>query len=130
REIAGLMNGDAAGTLERAPQLVAAIQLEVGKSGVIRDLPRRDGHWLQSDARQLQIHQVADLLDGADLHLRRESAAQVLGSDVGARRQHECRGVEQALVGDAADTDAEFLQRAESEWRSAPSPRSGNPAGR
>src|SRR5262249_31723295 len=109
RELAGLMDGDAAGPLEGAPQLMGAIQLEVRKPRVIGNLPWRDGHRLQRDARQLQIHQIADLLDRTDLHLRREPAAQVLGRNVGTRREYERGSVEQGLVGHAADADPELL---------------------
>ena len=46
---------------------------------MIGDLARRGGHGAQTDARQLQLHQIADARDRCDLHLRREMGQQHLG---------------------------------------------------
>ena len=81
----------AARGLELLPQLAGLIELEVDEAGVKRNLPRRDRHGVHRHARQLQVHQVADLLDRPDLELRREAPAQLLGRQVGARRQDEHR---------------------------------------
>src|ERR1700732_160037 len=78
REIPGLVNRDAARALESAPQVAAAIELEVRKARVIRNLSRSYSHGLQSDAWQLQVHQVANLLHRPDLQLRRETTSQLL----------------------------------------------------
>ena len=63
--------------LELLPQLVAArVELEVVEAGVIRNLARRHRQRPQRDAGQLQVDEVADALDRADLDLRREARAQ------------------------------------------------------
>src|SRR4051812_32994881 len=51
REFTRLMNRDAARALQCAPQIAAAIELEIRKAGVIRNLSGRDRHRLERDAR-------------------------------------------------------------------------------
>ncbi len=76
---------------------------------MIRDLPGRDRHRLQADARKLQIDEIANLLDRADLHLRGETSAQIFRRHIRARRQHEGGGIEQARIRNARHADAELL---------------------
>src|SRR5262249_44876599 len=54
--------------LGHLPEIPAALQLEVEEARVIGDLPRRYRQAAQHDARQVQVHEVADALDRPDLH--------------------------------------------------------------
>src|SRR5215470_14266345 len=68
--------------LELRPQVAAPLELEVSEAGVVRNLARRYRHRVQPNAGKLQVHEVADLLDWADLDLKREAHTQHLRRDV------------------------------------------------
>src|SRR5690349_25107667 len=79
RKLARDVHREAARALELLPQLVVAgVELEVVEARVVRDLSRRYRQGPQADARQLQVHEVADALHRPDLGLRGKARAQCL----------------------------------------------------
>jgi len=62
------------------------------------------------DARQLQIHQIADFFDGADFALRRGKRRRKSSDATSARAARtNTAEVDQALVGDGAYSNAVLL---------------------
>ncbi|ABA52807.1 hypothetical protein BURPS1710b_A1206 [Burkholderia pseudomallei 1710b] len=106
REFAGEMKCEAARAFELFPHLAALVDLEVRVARVIRNLPRRDGQLPHRDARQLQLHEIANALDGTELRLRGKARAQAVGRHVGAHGEHEARRVAQRRIGDRRDLHA------------------------
>src|SRR5690606_13971570 len=111
-ELAADVDRESAGMRIR-PVWARAIELEVREVGVIRDLSRRDRQRPNRHTGKLRVHEVADLLDGADLRLRRESAPQLLRRHIGAHGEHEARRAEQRAIRERRRTDtvARLLQR-------------------
>src|SRR5262249_19730174 len=64
------VHGHSARRLELAPQRIGLIELEIGESGVVGDLPRRDRNRVHRHTPQLQPHEVRDLLHWSDFELR------------------------------------------------------------
>src|SRR5690606_36305016 len=81
-EVVAEVERDAARGLQLAPQRRLLVELEVQVAGVVRDLPGRHLHRGHADAGQLQVDQVADLLDRPDLGLLRKLPAHLLGRGV------------------------------------------------
>src|SRR5436190_6925747 len=107
RELAGDVHADPGGTLHLFPLTVRLIELEIRKSGVVRDLPRRDRYGADRNAWQLQPDQVANPFGRTDLQLRRESPPEFLRWEIGARGEDEHRIVEERPVVHHGDADPE-----------------------
>src|ERR1700730_1580097 len=69
REIPRHMDGKPTRCLHLLPMRAVAIQLEVSRSRVERNLPRRDRQRAHRNAREQNIDQVANVLYCADFHL-------------------------------------------------------------
>ena len=76
-EIARDMDREAARGLNLLPMRAVAVELEIGGAGIERQLPRRDRQRPHGDSRQGDVHQLADMLDRADLDLRGEQPPQL-----------------------------------------------------
>ncbi len=100
------MQRDDSRAFHGTPQVAGAIELEIDTAGVIRDLSRRHRHRPQGNTGKLQVHQVTDLVRGADFYLQRQPGAQILGRQIGTRGEHELRVVKQCLVHDLCNTDS------------------------
>ena len=106
REFAGEMESETAGACQLLPQVAALVDLEIRMARVIRDLPWRDRQLAHRDARQLQLHEIADPLDRPELRLRGKPCTQAVGRHVRAHREHEAGRVAQRRVGQRRDADA------------------------
>ena len=126
-KVAGDVHRQAARLLELLPQVVVArLELEVVEAGVVRDLARRHRQRLQRDARQLQVDQVADALDRADLDLRRKARAQRLARHLRVDREHEgARCAAARRRGSPPRARRACGPAARCGWPSAPAPSTG-----
>src|SRR5437762_1301744 len=118
REVAGDVHRHSPRARELTPQVVRLIELEVHEARVKRDLSRRNRHRVHRHARQLQVDEIANLLHGADLELRRKTMPQLLRGKIRTRAQHEDRAAVQRPIGHHRDADAELL-RLDGYWNRA-----------
>src|SRR5262245_12578893 len=86
------------------------VEFEVDEPREIGNLSQRNRYGVNGRARQLQINEIANLLDRPDLELVRKTSAEILGWNVGARRQNEHRRAVQRSVGNGGHADAVLLR--------------------
>lgn len=99
-KVTGDMERQPTGAFDLLPQRVVFIDFEIGMAGVIGNLPRCDRQLTHADAWQLQLHQIADALDGAELGLGWETCAQTIGWHVGMHGQDKTSVLPQGRICD------------------------------
>src|SRR5260370_39653180 len=90
-----------------------AVELEIRRPGIERDLPRGDRQWPDRYAGDRHVDEIADLLNRADLYLGGKDAPYRLGRHIGLNDQDKAPRPQDRAVHDRTDphTIAALLQR-------------------